>query len=185
MSILLEGADNSGKTTLGKDLLQLNPRLKYFHSGSAPRDTQHEAICLEQQWSMCAAGFIVDRATCISQQVYKDGRLFEDKLMQQIDNLLRIGILIVFCRPSTDKLMSFEKFTWRDEESEAYKQQVIANQHKYIARYDQLMSRVPHLLYDYEDELASGWLRKMLAEASHDKRMYYRLIDVMYGRMVA
>jgi hypothetical protein len=184
MSILLEGADNSGKTTLGKELLQLNAHLEYFHSGSAPLNEEHENLCLQQQFAMCAKPqMIIDRATCISQQVYKDGRLHENKLLMEVDKLLQIGTLIVYCRPSTDKLMSFEKFTWRSEESETYKQHVIANQHKYIERYDQVMHKIPHLLYDYEDELSSGWLRKMLSEVSSSPITYQRLIDVTLRRV--
>lgn len=179
MSILLEGADNSGKTSLAKDLRQLNHRLKYFHSGSAPRDEEHEAHCILQQYEKCSQpDMIVDRATCISQQVY-GGRLFEPKLMQELDKLIRIGTLVVYCRPSTDRLMAFEHFTWRDEEDEAYKQQVIINQHKYISAYDTLMMTVPHIQYDFQDEMSSAWLRKMIAEAPFDEMTYWRLHEVM------
>ena len=182
MAILLEGADNSGKTTLAKDLKQLNPRLEYFHSGSAPRNEEHEEHCLIQQFSMCGRGhMIIDRATAISQQVYVDDRLFEPKLMMHLDRLIEIGTILVYCRPSTDKLMSFEHFTWRDEESEAYKAHVLANQHKYIDRYDQLMARVPHIHYDFEDELSSAWLRKMIADAPFYQITYHRLRDVMFS----
>jgi len=180
MSILLEGTDNSGKTTLSKDLRQLNPHLQYHHSGSRPSTDEHERLCLEQQHALLAMGnTIVDRATCISEQVYRPDRLFEVKLMQHVDLLLQIGVIIVYCRPSTDKLMSFEKFTWRGEESEDFKQGVLQNQHIYIQRYDELMTRVPHLAYDYEDEMASAWLRKMLAESSFDQLTYLRLHEVM------
>lgn len=182
--IILEGADNSGKTTLGKDLLQQNPRLEYFHSGSAPRDEEHENMCLLQQYEKAIQPhIIVDRVTCISQQVYKKNRLFEPKLMAQLDAILMAGALIVYCRPSTDRLMAVEHFTWRDEETEEYKQQVIANQHQYIEKYDQLMMKVPHITYDFQDEMCSGWLRLMLAKAPYDRITYHRLREVMYNEV--
>jgi hypothetical protein len=79
--------------------------------------------------------------------------------------------------------MSFEKFTWRDEETEEYKKLVIAKQHHFIRRYDDVMSRIPHITYDYEDEMASGWLRKMLAEFYHSPMTYHRLRDVMLSEV--
>lgn len=180
MSILLEGADNSGKTTLGKELLQLNPHLQYFLAGSAPSSPQHEVLCIQQQHALAAMpGMVIDRATCISQQVYQEDRLCEVALMNHVDLLIQVGTIIVYCRPSTDKLMSFEKFTWRDEESESHKQKILANQHNYIERYDKIMTIVPHIFYDYEDEMSSAWLRKMLSEAPADKMVYFKLRDVM------
>ena len=178
MSLVLEGADNSGKTTLAKDLRQLNPRLKYLHAGSAPRDEDHEALCMLHQYEKCARpNVIVDRVTCISQQVYQN-KVFDSRYMRELDKLLRIGVLIVYCRPSTDRLMSFEKFTWRDEESEAYKQKVLDNQHEYIHRYDKIMEQVPHIHYDFDEEMPAAWLRKMLADSSYDQMTYMRLHDV-------
>ena len=170
MSIILEGPDNAGKTSLAEDLQRLNPNLHYFHSGSAPRDDEHEVHCLQEQWHMASKpNCIVDRITAISQQVYKDGRLFEEKLMMELQKyVLSDPIIIVYCRPSTDTLMQFDKFTWREGESEAYRQHVIANQHKYIERYDLLMQRTPHILYDFKDEIAAGFLRKWLATNSQD-----------------
>jgi adenylate kinase family enzyme len=181
MSLVLEGADNSGKTTLAKDLRQLNPKLKYFHSGSAPRDADHESMCLLHQYEKCAQpNMIIDRVTCISQQVYGN-RIFEHTLMQELDKLLRIGTIIIYCRPSTDRLMSFEKFTWRDEESEEYKQQVIKNQHEYIDRYDKVMASIPHIMYDFDEETPAAWLRQMFSEAAFDQITFMRLQDVMFN----
>ena len=183
MSILLEGADNSGKTTLAKELLQLNAQLEHFIAGSPPLNMDHERFCIQQQYALaCRPHMILDRATCLSQQIYNDGRLFETGLMVELDKLLQIGTLVVFCRPSTDKLMAYEKFTWRSEESEIHKQRIIANRHLYIERYDQIMQKIPHIVYDYEDELASAWLRKMLSEISSSPITYQRLIDITMQR---
>jgi hypothetical protein len=81
--------------------------------------------------------------------------------------------------------MSFEKFTWRDEETEEHKKKIISKQHIFIERYEKVMTVVPHILYDYEDEMSSAWLRKMLAEAPFEAMTFHRLRDVMLKRIIA
>lgn len=178
--IVIEGPDNAGKTTLAKELMQLNSRLEYFHAGSAPKDLIHEQMCIDQQFEQFVLPHVIgDRATCISQQVYQEGRLFEHKLLGDIDRLVMIGCIIVYCRPSTDRLMAVQSFQWRDEETEAHKQKIIRNQHTFILRYDELMTRVPHIAYNFEEEMASAWIRKMLSEAPMSTHTYHQLREVM------
>ena len=57
--------------------------------------------------------------------------------------------------------MRKEDFTWRDGETEEHKQKIIERQHEFILRYDDVMTRVPHVLYDFEDSSAAS-IRRLL-----------------------
>jgi hypothetical protein len=156
MRIILEGPDNSGKTTLASMLRSNCPGLTYYHPGGPPSDQAEEDRCLTDQMLMLmnTDPILMDRCTGISQQVYSPAIWPETHERRQswVTNAHKGGVIFVYCRPSTDWLMSFENFTWRDGESEEFKQKIIRDQHVFIDRYDELMRTIPHVSYDYKGE---------------------------------
>ena len=154
MRILLEGPDNAGKTSLAMRLVEAlgDKKVRYFHPGGRPETLQDEINCLNEQYSVLKENqCILDRCTAISQQVYNpDG--MDHTRQQAMLSMMAMAPTVIYCRPSTDKLMRVKEFTWRDGESEEHKQKIISNQHMFIERYDAIMSKLPCVAYDYEDE---------------------------------
>jgi hypothetical protein len=147
LKIILEGPDNAGKTTLANTLIREVPSLVYHHPGGRPADAGAEMACMTDQQSRLARfeQILMDRCTAISQQVYSP----DDARTQMRRTWLAWAavhpVLVVYCRPSTDWLMSFENFTWREGETDEFKQEIVDKQHVFIQRYDELMTTVPHV----------------------------------------
>jgi hypothetical protein len=167
MNLVLEGPDNAGKTTLARRLLTVFG-VSYYHPGGPPADWIGELTCLNQQRDMLLfqSSLILDRATCISQQVYSSNQSDAAKLIRaaNVQRILESGALFVYCRPSTDRLLRVAEFTWRPGETEEHKQKIIQGQHGFVEAYDRVMAKVPCIHYDYDSETALS-LVELLVEA--------------------
>lgn len=170
MRLILEGPDNAGKTTLANTLRQSLPNLLYHHPGGRPADHLEEMLCLDDQLDKMSkhTHILMDRCTAISQQVYSPNKTLQIGRDMNLTDMINAGVTFVYCRPSTDWLMSFENFTWRDGETEEFKKEIIAKQHIYIKRYDELMQWVPHLYYDYRSEEAGDMVEHLMKAISNN-----------------
>lgn len=166
MRLLIEGPDNAGKTTLAH-FVHENSRSFYHHPGGKPSNVEEEYKCLEdQQHLMMNSNFIImDRCTGISQRVYNPSDEYDTVRKVYTDNLISLGAVVVYARPSFDRLMRVDELTWRDGEDEAHKQKIIRNQGTFIQRYDEIMAKIPCITYDFEDETISRIVRTKLVGA--------------------
>lgn len=163
MRIILEGPDNAGKTTLASRLIKACPAIEYHHPGGKPDDFQHELRCIEEQMGwLDSAAIIIDRVTPISQQVYNPDIVHDATRQEALKLMMAKNPIIIYCRPSTDRLMRFNDFTWREGESEEHKQKIIRNQHVFIERYDKIMRTVPCISYDFDDQANANLITKQL-----------------------
>lgn len=159
MRIILEGPDNAGKTTLANGIKHLmGPQVNYYHPGGKPDSFEAEGLCIEQQLEALDTSWpiIMDRCTPISQRVYNPDPQLEGWRERMWQRYVDLGVVVIYCRPSTDKLLRVQDLTWRDGETEEHKQKIITNQHQFVARYDQLMQRIPNVSYDFEDAAHAG-----------------------------
>jgi thymidylate kinase len=185
MRIILEGPDNAGKTTLARLVTaNIGHRIRYFHPGGRPKTLQDELSCMKQQERLLGEdNILIDRVTAISQQVYSpsDDSEINYWRSQGLEHLLQQNPVVIYCRPSTDRLMRFQDFTWRDGETEQFKQEIIEGQHRFIERYDKLMQTVPCLTYDFDDPIGSV-IRTKLALAcggrAEDEQWFRDLINM-------
>lgn len=154
MRLILEGPDNAGKTSLANRLVAHVSGLRYFHPGGRPVDFDHEVRCMEEQFDLLStsANFIIDRITAISQQIYNPDKTYDDLRMSEREAIIALNPVIVYCRPSTDRLLRTQDLTWREGETEEHKQKIIRNQHDFVKRYDEMFAKIPCISYDYEDE---------------------------------
>lgn len=166
MKFILEGCDNSGKTTLAKHVTEKSGAL-YHHPGGRPRDFTHELECTNMQIGMVQSGrpVVIDRVTPISQQVYTSDSMFDQIRMDTVRLMRESGAVIIYCRPSTDKLMRTADFTWREGESEEFKQEIINNAHRFIERYDAVMQQIPCVSYDFENQVNAQLIRNQMVAA--------------------
>ena len=182
MRIILEGPDNSGKTTLANRIKHaLGDHVTYFHPGGRPVDESHETKCLLDQDTLIRQfdRIVVDRLTAISQRVYQPNAARTQIRIDALNQLLCSGAIVIYCRPSTDRLLRIQDFTWRDEETEEFKQEIIANHHTYVNRYDELMQTVPCITYDFEDPTAEVIYQKILQGMHGDREAQMWFVNLI------
>jgi len=167
INVILEGPDNAGKTTLAKSLTASIPLIAYHHPGGRPDDAKHELHCMTNQQEILNSGplHLIDRITAISQQIYNPDEDLNSARLNALKLVLDTKPIIIYCRPSTDKLMRTSEFTWREGESTEHKEKIINNQHRFIQRYDAFMQQVPHISYNYEEVKMSELIITKLLKA--------------------
>lgn len=165
--IVLEGPDHAGKTTLAKQLCTITGA-KYHHPGGAPVDEMAERACLmEQQFLIERAGpLVLDRVTCVSQQVYNPNEALDPVRTRCLDTLCTSPfVFVVYCRPPNEHLVDVGNYTWRPEETEEHRQKIMTRAFEWVERYDRVMEKVPHLSYDFKDVAAAKTLETALIGA--------------------
>ena len=181
MIIILEGPDNAGKTSLAKHLEQ-HSRAGYFHPGGRPVNWDTESACLYEQLSIAigCGSVIIDRATCISQTIYSPNTDF-DLLRATFRQAMLDHCVLIYCRPSNERLMDVGNFTWRAEETEEHRQEIILNAHTFIERYDTLMQTIPCISYDFADMYAPAIRAKAVAAlsgSSSDEQWFHNVVKM-------
>ena len=172
-AVILEGPDNSGKSTLAKRLREVTG-VEYYHPGGAPADVQAERAFLVDQHRLAQRGpIIMDRVTSISQQVYNpDPDLDQDRRHHADILVTNPSVFVVYCRPSNEHLTDVSNFTWRPEETEEHRQKIVKRAIEWVNRYDELMKRVPCLHYDFNDRVAAEVLETALIGALTEDCMW-------------
>lgn len=165
MKIIFEGPDNAGKTSLAMKLGEtLGGTMRYYHPGGKPAGIREETeFCIQQVAMLSYDNIMMDRCTPISQQVYNPDPALDLVRNKFLAEMRFKDPLFIYCRPSTDRLMRTDLFTWRDGEDEAHKQKIIEGQHTFIGRYDDIMAKVPHVTYNFEDPTGDVIFTKLLA----------------------
>lgn len=183
MKILLEGPDNAGKTTLARAIHDACQNTFYFHPGGKPKDLDDEVKCIESQLQILRNDrVIMDRCTPISQMVYNPDPTQDVFRKQKIREFVQDDMVILYARPSTDRLMRVQDLTWRDDETEEHKQKIIHNQHEFIERYDRIMAEVPCLTYDFEDAIAPIIKVKAIAAMNGSESDFKWFRELMFFR---
>jgi len=178
--IVVEGPDNSGKTTLLKTISEAF-RTEIHHSGGPPK---YDGETLDRTAEYLQMDYkLYDRFPAISDQVYsplfRGVNYFNTKRGQQLfkDFLLKRP-LIVYCRPPDEVLMELENHKFHPEnETQEHFQKVMANQAKIIETYDALMAQISNLniapmvqydwTKDYDEKLPK--ILKVAADIIHKR----------------
>lgn len=174
--IVVEGADNSGKSIFGKAF-----GMAYFSAGPAPKDAHELKQCLRDQRNRAMLPCVQDRLTCISQQVYSDAP--EACLLQRdLDELVNEPkVIVVYCRPPERTLMDLSTHIIKSYDTEENMEILTRRQHEYIRRYDALMASIPHVIYDWteHDEKENSEIRGLLMVTQNSMDEWRRLRDNM------
>lgn len=167
-TLVLEGPDGGGKTTLGNALADLG--LVVHHAGGPGRDADD----LKERCRFIIAHsreFVYDRTTAISERVY--GRIRESGLMLPEDYLDRVLMaldpIVVYCRPPMEALHAVE-LAARPHKSLAHVREVVANRTRIIDAYDDLISDLS--------------LRRLIVPVFYDRtrpRAMERVIEALRG----
>lgn len=185
MRVILEGPDNAGKTSLANSVIHtLGSTVAYYHPGGAPAGIDAEGECVEQQIEVLqdCRTILMDRCTPISQRVYNPDIHRDPWRAHMWSRYEALNVVVIYCRPSTDKLLRVQDFTWRGDETEEHKQKIIRNQHLFVQRYDELMQTIPNIYYDFEDAVHAKIIQDKLVQAmrSQDEAVewFHHLINM-------
>lgn len=148
--IIIEGMDNSGKTTLCN---HLKDRLDIpIYKGQIPKGRQG-MIQFQMSAMYINQPMIYDRMRVVSEMVYgpiiRNENMFAKDGWFYINLLLKIRPLIIYCRPKDEYIYKFG--------SREQMEGVIDNSQKLLERYDQIMSGMvklaerPILVYDWNN----------------------------------
>ena len=171
---ILEGADGSGKTTIGNHLRRTT-QLELIHEGGPPKNSDEFRQRCQNQ--LASYGKILDRAAPISELVY--GSLMRDKLpiseveiWEYIESFIKNGWILIYCRPSLKILTDHvenqmdkdTKAQGKEYKSAAHSLQVKRKIKKIVFSYDKLICTIrdagmPVLLHISRDKL-SNFLRR-------------------------
>lgn len=144
MAIILEGMDNSGKSTLAKKF-----GLEVVHPGPRPRTWGEEQTCMIDQQRDARLPIVMDRVTCISSQVYKK-KLFDKVYMEYLDPLVYThNCVVIYCRPPAGVILDMTRHEAKSYDTKEHLASVQKNARLYIESYDKLFKSTPHLVYNY------------------------------------
>lgn len=149
--VIFEGADASGKSTLARKLSRDSGR-DLFLAGGKPKDDKQMWEMIGEQKLALDVGKLVDRVSCISQQVYREGLFMRDDLVAETKRFLNDGHVLVYCRPPDHIMLDPKNHEWKSYDTEEWKQTVLSNQQTYMDRYDYMMARLPCVIYDWTSE---------------------------------
>lgn len=173
MIVVLEGADNSGKSTLAQRLSK-DLGIDVVHPGGPPKNiVEVIARCNEQSQVFqlsTEVDFIFDRITCISDLIYRSRPEF-DRVFGIFQGQLKSmkNVVIIYCRPSDERLRNFDDHVTKEHEDEAVVQHAKDNIDRIIEEYDNLMAsfaRDKHyntLKYNFELDTGGDGYRDLLA----------------------
>lgn len=145
---ILEGPDGSGKSTLGH-LLRRTTQLEIIHAGGPPLSVS-EVFQRAQNHSKLYGKGILDRCVPISEFVYGPIRSEEplvsnDILFGMIDELVRQGWILIYCRPSDTTIIEYAETKLEDSardkahKPEDHTRKVRERIQTIINRYDQVI----------------------------------------------
>lgn len=145
--IVVEGFDNSGKTTLANKI-----GLPVIHPGPAPKSKKAETIYMMSQLAVANSLVVYDRITCISSMVYRN-RLLQNPYIYYLKKMLKHKqFVIIYCRPPIKTITNFDEHVRKVYDTDAYVRKLMKTAEDVVHRYDFVMTHFSHLKYDYTKE---------------------------------
>lgn len=143
MAIIVEGFDNSGKSTLAASF-----GLEIVHPGPRPKNAVEESDCFHAQYAQAAKPVVLDRVTCISTPCYT-GRASQ-KYAHWLQKMLETPhCVLIYCRPPLRLIKDFSGHRAKGYDTPEKIKWLQNNCDEIVGRYDRWMGMVPHLTYDY------------------------------------
>lgn len=161
--IIVEGADNVGKSTLVQQLIELDPSLHVMHrpryrpgQGETIADSYLRALSPPADDYAMLAHSIADRflaSECIYGQLFRGGcRITRDQHMLIRGLLIQFNAMIVWCNPPDDAI----KATWREREQLYSEAESLGIAHAYRALLPEVFRGFPVIRYDWTTEHADA-----------------------------
>lgn len=143
MAIIVEGFDNSGKSTLAASF-----GLEIVHPGPRPVTLMEEMTCLNSQSVDCTERLVMDRVTSISSPCYTGH--FKGIYRRCLDSMLsKPHCVLIYCRPPIEVIKDFSNHIAKSYDDETKIKWLHDNAEAIVSRYDLYMSVFPHIKFDY------------------------------------
>jgi len=154
-SIILEGYDGAGKTSLGR-VLSDKLGLQLYHAGPPAKSDLHAGQCMRYQLTHLREGCIYDRVTPISRVCYQLN-LRPMHLQTLRNGLVRMTeySTIVWCKPD------HYTFTRCDHDTDEHIRDITARKQQIISIYAKLFQSIPHIVFNYQTTSWSHVLWKL------------------------
>ncbi len=158
MSVILEGFDNSGKSTLA-EMLKLDAEATVYYPGPKPVGIRAIRRQMRQQADWASEpNAVLDRVTIFSQSAYSLGDT-RQVLQLMFASLMEMGAfmrtidnsLVVYCRPPIEKILDFSTHQIKSYDDHKKLKWLDANAERIVQRYDNLFKSFPHVVWDYTD----------------------------------
>lgn len=161
MIIIIEGFDNSGKSTLASRLSELL-NLEVVHPGGPPKHVAEVITRMAEQEAIFALGhkvdFIYDRVTCISDAAYRQDKSY-DKIFgfYQASLISCSHVMVIYCRPSDAQLKNFDNHINQAHDTDEIVEHAKSKSDIIISSYDKIINRLTDegmmvLAYNFEGD---------------------------------
>ena len=139
-SVILEGPDGCGKSTLA-EFLSRHLRVPVKTAGPKPKNLLHEIKNIREQIYWLKKGCILDRCTTVCQAVYRNKP--ESLIYNSVLDYMSTKAKIVFCITDTPK---HERKEYDTDEHLEY---IESNRQQIYENYMRILSRHEHTVYDW------------------------------------
>jgi len=154
-SIILEGPNGGGKSTLSK-MLAKDLGLPTYHSGLNPGDTDAAIKACQQQLERIMGVYIIDRVTPISRPIYDHDVIpkYETETFDVILNLMMRYAVVIHCNGKGI-------FTDKDYYPKGHFDKVDKDKEKIQKLYLKMFKTIPHIRYNWKDDSYEKLLEKI------------------------
>lgn len=164
--IIVEGLDNSGKSTLAA-YLSAELGLPIHHPGGNPKSK--EEVIERANFALDNHDkYIFDRTPFITEAVYcvlrnEDSWLADQKeLYARFENLQPV---LIYCRPPDNYVLDMRKHGLKDYDTPEYIEQLTTKHRSLLRIYDMLMRKLPCIAYDYTSDAPQNLLKRVKYES--------------------
>jgi len=154
-SIILEGPNGGGKSTLSK-MLAKDLGLPTYHSGPNPGDTNAAIKACQQQFERIMGGYIIDRVTPISRPIYDHDVIpkYEIETFElYLDSMMKYAV-IIHCDGRG-------LFTAKDYYPEGHFNSINKNKEEIQRLYFEMFKTIHHIHYNWKDDSYDKLLEKI------------------------
>lgn len=147
MAIVLEGMDNSGKSTLAKSM-----GLGIRHPGPRPVTLDDILRCLSEQIANASQIVVMDRVTNISHAAYAESMPPELAMLLEYHRKVMFSTpycVLIYCRPPIQVIKDFSKHVLKSYDDVDKINHIVNRAEVIVENYDRIMEGLPHAKYDY------------------------------------
>lgn len=173
--IIVEGPDNSGKSTLIQNLLK-DYTIELFSTSKGPiHDLNYfERKILETTQNLEFPHLIMDRCSLLSEEIYGP-TLRSKNLIDELEypsyyrrklysSLSQGETFLIYCRPPKPILLDFKNHQVKEHDTQEHLNNIILKAESIIEAYDTIVGPIANFIYDYTSPEAYNLLTKTLNE---------------------